>query len=42
VVKVYRTPADLEAALAAAGFTAIETHATGRFFVLGSATAPVA
>jgi demethylmenaquinone methyltransferase/2-methoxy-6-polyprenyl-1,4-benzoquinol methylase len=42
VVKVHRTPADLEAALAAAGFTAIETRATGRFFVLGSATAPAA
>jgi demethylmenaquinone methyltransferase/2-methoxy-6-polyprenyl-1,4-benzoquinol methylase len=42
VVKVYRTPADLEAALAEAGFTAIETRATGRFFVLGSATAPAA
>jgi demethylmenaquinone methyltransferase/2-methoxy-6-polyprenyl-1,4-benzoquinol methylase len=42
VVKVYRTPADLEAALAAAGFTAIETRTTGRFFVLGSATAPAA
>lgn len=36
VVKVYRSPAELEAALAAAGFTDAHAAPSGRFFVLGS------
>jgi SAM-dependent methyltransferase len=39
IVKVYRTTAELEAALAAAGFRDPEVTTTGRFFVLGRATA---
>jgi len=39
IVKVYREPAELEAALRAAGFATAEVTTTGRFFVLGSATA---
>ncbi len=37
VVKVYRDPAELAAALEAAGFIDVEVRGTGRFFVLGSA-----
>jgi len=39
IVKVYREPAELEAALREAGFATAEVTTTGRFFVLGSATA---
>ncbi len=39
IPKVYWTPAELEAALAAAGFHEIEVASTGRFFVIGRATA---
>jgi SAM-dependent methyltransferase len=37
IVKVYYTPDQLQAALAAAGFDDIEITTTGRFFLLGSA-----
>ena len=37
VVKVYYDPTELEAALAAAGFTAAEVTTTGRFFLTGVA-----
>lgn len=40
IVKVYYTPAELESALRGAGFRAIETTTTGRFFLLGTALAP--
>ena len=39
IVKVYREPAELEAALRDAGFATAAVTTTGRFFVLGSATA---
>ena len=39
IIKVFRSPAEMAAALRAAGFAAVETRATGRFFVLGTATA---
>jgi demethylmenaquinone methyltransferase/2-methoxy-6-polyprenyl-1,4-benzoquinol methylase len=39
IVKVYRDPAELEAALRGAGFATAEVTTTGRFFVVGSATA---
>jgi len=39
IVKVYREPAELEAALREAGFATAEVTTTGRFFILGSATA---
>ncbi len=39
IVKVFHSPAELTSALGAAGFVAVETRATGRFFVLGTATA---
>ena len=39
VVKVYWQPAELEAALRAAGFSRAEVTTTSRFFLLGSATA---
>jgi demethylmenaquinone methyltransferase/2-methoxy-6-polyprenyl-1,4-benzoquinol methylase len=39
IVKVFREPAELEDALTRAGFTAPAVTTTGRFFVLGSATA---
>jgi demethylmenaquinone methyltransferase/2-methoxy-6-polyprenyl-1,4-benzoquinol methylase len=39
IVKVFYTPSELEAALLAAGFAAAEVTTTGRFFVMGSATA---
>ena len=39
IVKVYYTPDELEAALRAAGFAAAEVTTTGRFFLLGRATA---
>jgi demethylmenaquinone methyltransferase/2-methoxy-6-polyprenyl-1,4-benzoquinol methylase len=39
IVKVYREPAELEAALRDAGFATAQVATTGRFFVLGSATA---
>jgi uncharacterized protein YaaQ len=39
IVKVYREPAELEAALREAGFATAKVTTTGRFFVLGSATA---
>ena len=38
IVKVYREPAELEAALRDAGFATSAVTTTGRFFVLGSAT----
>ena len=37
IVKVYREPPELEAALREAGFVNVEATTTGRFFVLGSA-----
>jgi len=39
IVKVYREPAELESALRDAGFATAAVATTGRFFVLGSATA---
>ena len=39
IVKVYYTPAELQAALLEAGFGSADVTATGRFFVLGRATA---
>ena len=39
IVKVYYTPAELEAALLEAGFADAEVTPTGRFFLLGRATA---
>jgi hypothetical protein len=39
IVKVYYTPAELEATLLEAGFADVEVTATGRFFLLGRATA---
>ena len=39
IVKVFRTAAEIEAALRAAGFAAAEVTTTGRFFVLASARA---
>lgn len=39
IVKVFRTPDELESALAAAGFRDVAVTTTGRFFVLGSARA---
>ena len=39
IVKVYYQPAELEAALAAAGFTNAAVTTTGRFFLTGVATA---
>ena len=39
IVKVYREPAELETALRDAGFADARVTTTGRFFVLGSATA---
>ena len=39
IVKVFYQPAELTAALADAGFAAPEVTTTGRFFVLGTATA---
>jgi demethylmenaquinone methyltransferase/2-methoxy-6-polyprenyl-1,4-benzoquinol methylase len=39
IVKVYREPAELEAALQQAGFEDVTVTTTGRFFVLGRATA---
>jgi demethylmenaquinone methyltransferase/2-methoxy-6-polyprenyl-1,4-benzoquinol methylase len=38
IVKVYYEPAELEAALAAAGFATAEVTTTGRFFLTGVAT----
>lgn len=39
IVKVFRTPDELEGALLAAGFRDVAVTTTGRFFVLGSARA---
>jgi demethylmenaquinone methyltransferase/2-methoxy-6-polyprenyl-1,4-benzoquinol methylase len=39
IVKVFREPAQLEAALVDAGFAAADVRTTGRFFVLGNALA---
>ena len=39
IVKVYRTPEELAAALEEAGFVDVEATTTGRFFVLVSARA---
>jgi hypothetical protein len=39
IVKVYYTPAELQAALLEAGFGSADVTTTGRFFVLGRATA---
>jgi demethylmenaquinone methyltransferase/2-methoxy-6-polyprenyl-1,4-benzoquinol methylase len=39
IVKVYYEPAELEAALATAGFVSARVTTTGRFFLTGSATA---
>jgi demethylmenaquinone methyltransferase/2-methoxy-6-polyprenyl-1,4-benzoquinol methylase len=39
IVKVYYEPAELEAALGRAGFSGAAVTTTGRFFLLGSATA---
>ncbi|HEX5012913.1 MAG TPA: class I SAM-dependent methyltransferase [Candidatus Limnocylindrales bacterium] len=38
IVKVYREPPELEAALRDAGFVDVEVTTTGRYFVLGTAT----
>jgi SAM-dependent methyltransferase len=38
IVKVFYSPSELEAALLAAGFAAVDVTTTGRFFVTGSAT----
>jgi SAM-dependent methyltransferase len=38
IVKVYYEPAQLRAALRAAGFEGVDVSTTGRFFLLGSAT----
>jgi demethylmenaquinone methyltransferase/2-methoxy-6-polyprenyl-1,4-benzoquinol methylase len=40
IVKVYRTPPELEAALHGAGFVDVRVTTTGRFFVLASAARP--
>jgi demethylmenaquinone methyltransferase/2-methoxy-6-polyprenyl-1,4-benzoquinol methylase len=40
IVKVLRTPDEIAAALAAAGFDAVEVRRTGRFFVLATAVRP--
>jgi Methyltransferase domain len=40
IVKVYREPAELETSLRDAGFADARVTTTGRFFVLGGATAP--
>ena len=40
IVKVFRTPSELEAALDAAGFVDVEVRTTGRFFALASARRP--
>jgi hypothetical protein len=40
IVKVVHGPADLDAALRAAGFADVDVTVTPRFFVLGRATAP--
>jgi demethylmenaquinone methyltransferase/2-methoxy-6-polyprenyl-1,4-benzoquinol methylase len=40
IVKVHRTLDEIEAGLAAAGFTGIELRSTGRFFVLATARWP--
>jgi len=40
IVKVYRTPDEIEAALRAAGFTDVEVSTTGRFFVLATGVKP--
>ena len=39
IVKVYYEPAELDAALRESGFESIEITTTGRFFLLGTATA---
>jgi demethylmenaquinone methyltransferase/2-methoxy-6-polyprenyl-1,4-benzoquinol methylase len=39
IVKVFREPAALEAALSAAGFETVDVTTTGRFFLLGRGTA---
>ncbi|HET9346182.1 MAG TPA: class I SAM-dependent methyltransferase [Candidatus Limnocylindrales bacterium] len=39
IVKVYRDPPELETTLRAAGFDDVQVTTTGRFFVLGSASA---
>ena len=41
IVKVYYEPADLEAALVRAGFVEAQVLTTGRFFLTGSARAPL-
>ena len=38
-MKVFYSPAELTAALADVGFRDVGVHTTGRFFLLGSATA---
>ena len=40
VIKVHRTPAEVSAALTAAGFVDVEVAATGRFFLLATGTKP--
>lgn len=42
IVKVYYPPDELRTALAAAGFEDVSVTTTGRFFLLGTATAPTA
>jgi hypothetical protein len=39
ITKVFYEPAEIEAALVRAGFATAEVSTTGRFFVVGSATA---
>ena len=39
IVKVFRSPDEIEAALLAAGFASVEVTTTGRFFVLAAARA---
>jgi len=41
ITKIYWTPVEMEAALAAAGFVAAEVQQTPRFFILGRATAAI-
>ena len=40
IVKVFRSPDELAAALREAGFQAVEVSTTGRFFILGAGVAP--
>jgi len=41
ITKIYWNPSEIEAALSAAGFTAVDVQQTPRFFLLGRATAAI-